>query len=94
MQTATRILFKLWVYQYENGSGTTTKGDLLRKYYVSSSYGRAQPSTNKFAVGGNIDLYLNHDDQFEVVIGRMYGSNIKDILLVEDDCVMHIERIH
>ena len=99
METATRHYFVCYVYTYYGSSSITTPGSFLRKYYVDGGYARAQTVDNdKFRIGGNIDLYLNKNTQFEIVVKKLYGDKadgmIRSVILSPVNSQLIIEKIH
>lgn len=99
METATRHYFVCYVYTYYGSSSIATPGSFLRKYYVDGGYARALTVDNdEFRIGGNIDLYLNKNTQFEIVVKKLYGDKddgtFRSVILSPVNSQLIIEKIH
>jgi hypothetical protein len=94
LQGSTRYVFAIYVYTYKNASSTTARGDDKQQYFIGNGYARALSGTNQFRFGGNIDIYLNKDDQFEIVVEKLYGATNKTAYLDQSDTQLIVERIH
>ncbi len=93
LSTSTRHIFALYVYVYGTASSTTVRGSNKQQYFVGNGYGRAVSGTNKMRVGGNIDIYLNENDQFEIAVDKIYGGT-QNAALTSSATKLIIERIH
>ena len=60
---------------YKNAISTTSRGGGVRTYFLGSGYARMLPGTNKAFWGGNIQLTMNQNGQFEVISPRKYTQN-------------------
>ena len=94
LSTSTRHIFALYVYVYGTATSTTVRGSTNKQeYFVGNGYGRAVSGTNKMRVGGNIDIYLNENDQFEIGVDKIYGGT-QNATLTSSATKLIIERIH
>ena len=60
---------------YTNATSTTSQGDDVRTYFLGSGYARMMSGTNKCFWGGNIQITMQQNDQFEIVTNRKYAQN-------------------
>ena len=94
MQGSARHFFLCYIYTYTGGSAVSS-GTLDKTYFLGNGYARALTNTNLVALGGNIDLYLNEDDNFEVVIEKIYHDDTnRNVILEPASSSLIIERIH
>ena len=66
---------------YTNSTSTTGRGDDVRTYFLGGGYARMLAGTNKCFYGGNIQITMEQNDQFEVISSRKYVSNTNSLEL-------------
>ena len=68
---------------YTNATNTTTtvRGDNVRTYFLGSGYARMMSGTNKCFWGGNIQITMQQNDQFEILTSRKYAQNTDSLYL-------------
>ena len=66
---------ELRVYTNATNTTTTVRGDDVRTYFLGSGYARMMSGTNKCFWGGNIQITMAQNDQFEIVTNRKYAQN-------------------
>jgi hypothetical protein len=66
---------------YTGASSTTARGDLVRTYFLGSGYARMMRGTNKCFYGGNIQIAMNQNDQFEMLSSRKSSQTSNALML-------------
>ena len=70
---------------YTGATSTTDRGDIVRTYFLGSGYARMMSGTNKCFYGGNIQITINLDDQFEILSSRKSAQNSNALELNADE---------
>ena len=66
---------------YTNSISHTGRGTPSRTYLIGSGYARMMTGTNKCFYGGNIQITMEEDDQFEIVSSRKFAQTTTAIEL-------------
>ena len=63
---------ELRVHNGATNTTTTVRGNLIRTFFTGSGYARMMSGTNKCMYGGNIQITMEQNDQFEILSSRKY----------------------